>query len=131
MRQILIADDEPHVSRVLKHSLEKVGYQVETVLHGEAALEKLHQSPPDVLITDIQMPRMSGEQLCQKIQREMPERCFLIFVLTSRTEIEHREWSRRIDNLLFLEKPVSIRRLKTMLDEYFSQHPCNGKNRDG
>ena len=57
------------------------------------------------------MPRMDGEQLCQNIQTEMPERKFLIFVLTSRTEIEHREWSRQIENLQFLEKPVSIRNL--------------------
>ena len=50
----------------------------------------------------------------------MPERQFLIFVLTSRTEVEHREWSRNIDNLLFLEKPVSIRNLVDQLDGYFA-----------
>ena len=50
----------------------------------------------------------------------MPERQFLIFVLTSRTEIEHREWSREIDNLLFLEKPVSIRNPVEKLDGYFA-----------
>jgi len=50
----------------------------------------------------------------------MPDRKFLIFVLTSRTEIEHREWSRDIDNLLFLEKPVSIRNLVEKLDGYFA-----------
>lgn len=130
MKKILIADDEPHVSRVLKQSLERSGYLVDTVLHGEAALENLQQSHPDVLITDIQMPRMSGEELCRRIQQEMPGRCFLIFVLTSRTEIEHREWSRQIDNLMFLEKPVSIRRLISMLNEYFAKDPCNRENQD-
>jgi hypothetical protein len=51
----------------------------------------------------------------------MPDRNFLIFVLTSRTEIEHREWSREIPNLLFLEKPVSIRNLVEKLDGYFAE----------
>ena len=121
MKKIVIVDDEPHVLRVLRLSLEREGYEVESYANGEEALEALRESQPDVLVTDIQMPRMDGEQLCQNIQAEMPERKFLIFVLTSRTEIEHREWSRQIENLQFLEKPVSIRNLIECLHEYFEQ----------
>jgi len=120
-RRITIVDDEPHVLRVLKLSLQREGYQVNSYANGEDALNSLRQSHPDVLVTDIQMPRMTGEELCQHIQAEMPEREFLIFVLTSRTEIEHREWSRQINNLQFLEKPVSIRNLIERLDDYFSK----------
>ncbi len=121
MNKILIADDEPHVLRVLKLSLEKEGYAVETSNNGKEALARLEQSHPDILITDIQMPLMTGEELCKHINAHMPERKFLIFVLTSRTEIEHREWSRDIQNLLFLEKPVSIRNLLDKIDGYFAQ----------
>jgi CheY-like chemotaxis protein len=124
MKRILIADDERHAIRVLSQSLERAGYEVEGAHNGEAALARIRERQPDVLITDIQMPRMTGEELCQQIQREMPERDFLIFVLTSRTEIEHREWSRAIDNLKFLEKPVSIRRLTHALDDYFDPAPA-------
>ncbi|MCU7935390.1 MAG: response regulator [Candidatus Thiodiazotropha sp. (ex Dulcina madagascariensis)] len=120
MSRILITDDEPHVIRVLKKSLERHGYQVDEALDGEVALEKIRQQEPDVLITDIQMPRLTGEALCKQLQEEIPQRKFLIFVLTSRTEVEHREWSRQIDNLQFLEKPVSIRKLITKLNEYFA-----------
>ncbi|MDH3633296.1 MAG: response regulator [Gammaproteobacteria bacterium] len=120
MKKILIADDEPHVLRVLKLSLEKEGYAVETCANGKEALTRLEQEHPDILITDIQMPLMTGEELCQHIVQDMPERNFLIFVLTSRTEIEHREWSRNIHNLSFLEKPVSIRNLLEKIDGYFN-----------
>ncbi len=120
MKKILIADDEPHVLRVLKMSLEKEGYAVDVCANGMEAVEKLKQEEPDILITDIQMPQMTGEELCRYIAQRMPERRFLIFVLTSRTEIEHREWSREINNLLFLEKPVSIRNLVEKLDGYFA-----------
>ena len=120
MNKILIADDEPHVLRVLKLSLEKEGYMVETCANGNEALTRLEQEHPDILITDIQMPLMDGEELCRHIEQHMPERKFLIFVLTSRTEIEHREWSRDIHNLLFLEKPVSIRNLLEKIDGYFA-----------
>ena len=111
MKKIVIVDDEPHVLRVLKLSLEKEGYSVETCANGKEALASLEQGYPDILITDIQMPQMTGEELCMHIQEHMPDRNFLIFVLTSRTEIEHRQWSREVDNLLFLEKPISIRNL--------------------
>lgn len=96
-------------------SLEKEGYQVDICANGREALDAIKRKPPDVLITDIQMPQMDGEQLCKTIQQTMPGREFLIFVLTSRTEIEHREWSRAISNLQFLEKPVSIRELTEKL----------------
>jgi len=120
MNKILIADDEPHVLRVLRLSLEKEGYAVETCANGKEALTRLEREHPDILITDIQMPLMTGEELCCHITQHMPKRKFLIFVLTSRTEIEHREWSRDIPNLLFLEKPVSIRNLLEKIEGYFA-----------
>ena len=120
MKKILIADDEPHIIRIIRLALERAGYQIDSAPNGEAALEKIHQQHPDILITDIQMPRMTGEELCKKINNEISERKFLIVVSTSRTEIEHREWSQEIPNLMFLEKPVSTRKLLSVLDDYFS-----------
>lgn len=119
-KTILMADDEPHVLRVLKMTLQRSGFTVETAPHGLAAWELLQNLAVDALITDIDMPRMTGEELCKKIQQELPERQFRIFVATSRTELEHREWSRDIDNLVFLEKPLSARKITNMLNEYFA-----------
>ena len=119
MKNILIVDDEPHVLRVLKLSLEREGYAVEVCATGREALGLVNSHYPDVLITDIQMPQMDGRELCQAIQQQIPERNFLIYILTSRTEIEHRDWSRNIDNLEFMEKPVSIRELVDRLEAHF------------
>lgn len=120
MKRILIVDDEPHAIRILKQALERSGYEVDSAANGLAALQKIRGQMPDVLITDIQMPRMSGQELCQQIQQEMPQREFLIFIVTSRTEIEHREWSADIDNMMFLEKPVSVRQLIIKLAKHFN-----------
>lgn len=119
---ILMVDDEPHVIRVLKLSLEENGYLVTAAHNGEQALEKLKIELPDILITDIDMPRMNGKELCSRIQKEMPERTFPILVLTSKTEIEHREWTRDMHSTMFLEKPVSIRKLLKLLDDYKKDH---------
>ena len=118
MENILVAEDEPHIARLLKIALEKEGYHVSTVHNGVQALEEIHRSQPDLLITDIAMPRMSGEQLCKTITSEYPERIFPVVVLSSKTEIEHREWSSKMKDTTFIEKPVSIRKLLKIIKEY-------------
>ena len=118
-KQILLVDDERHILRILRISLEKMGYQVMTARHGVEAFDLLTQSRPDALITDIDMPCMNGKELCYKIESEMPDRKFRIYIATSRTELEHREWSNNIRDLEFLEKPVSIRDLTLTLQNYF------------
>jgi hypothetical protein len=51
----------------------------------------------------------------------MPDRKFPIFISTSLTAMEHREWSSRIPNLVFLEKPISIRKLRSSIAEFLTQ----------
>ena len=111
MQKILIVDDHAPVVRVLRLGLEEAGYEVDTAGNGSECLVKLCDGLPDFLVTDIDMPRMSGKELCLAIEQQFPERRFPIVVLTSRTELEHRNWTSDIENLTFMEKPVSIRRL--------------------
>lgn len=118
MKNILIVEDEPHVIRVMQLALEKYGYAIRVAHNGEQALEKLNTKQPDLLITDINMPRMNGEILCKRIEEDIPDRVFPILVLTSKTEIEHREWTGNMKNTHFLEKPVSIKKLLKLLDEF-------------
>ena len=120
MKYILLVDDEPMILRVMRTALEKVGFAVDTAADGIDALSKIQAGHPDILVTDIEMPRMTGRELCQKIQQTIPDREFPIFVSTSLTAIEHREWSRTIPNLVFLEKPISIRKLRSAIAEYIS-----------
>ncbi len=111
IERILIVDDEALVIRVLRLALERAGYEVETRRNGEEAYERVLEEAPDLLITDIEMPRMTGEELCKRIHERFPDRQFPIFVATSVTALEHRVWSDKIPNLRFLEKPVSASRL--------------------
>ncbi len=111
MKRVLIVDDHAPVIRVLKLGIEDAGYEVDTASNGAECLAKLCEGHPDFLVTDIDMPRMSGKELCLAIVEQFPSRDFPIVVLTSRTEMEHRDWTRAIENLTFMEKPVSVRRL--------------------
>ncbi len=119
-KRILIVDDEAVVIRVLKLVLERAGYEVESRSNGQAALERILEQAPDVLITDIEMPRMTGEELCRQINERFPDRDYPIFIVTSVTAMEHRVWSKDIPKLVFLEKPISARKLLASLSEYFT-----------
>ncbi len=121
MKTVFIVDDHAPVIRVLKLGLEDAGYDVVTSNNGSECLVKLCDGLPDFLVTDIDMPRMSGKELCLAIEKQFPERTFPIVVLTSRTEMEHREWTGNIENLEFMEKPVSIRRLVSHINRALSE----------
>ena len=119
MKRILIVDDEPHMTHVLKLYLQRAGYSVETVPNGQVALASVLKNAPDVMVTDIQMPLMTGKELCLALEEQYPQRTFQIFVMTSMTDREHREWTQKINKLKFLEKPLSMRALTRELDIYF------------
>ena len=117
MKKIFIVDDHPPVIRVMRLGLESAGYEVITAANGAECLAKLLEETPDFLVTDIDMPRMNGRELCEAIQNQFPDRHYPIVVLTSRTELEHRDWTSGIDNLRFMEKPVSIQKLQKLIAE--------------
>jgi chemosensory pili system protein ChpA (sensor histidine kinase/response regulator) len=117
VKKILIAEDEMHIFRVIRLALERAGYTVEHARNGQEALDKITTQWPDLLITDIAMPNMDGRQLCERIEADIPNRTFPIIISTSKTNIEHREWSGKMRNVTFLEKPASLRQLVTLLAE--------------
>lgn len=117
---ILVVDDEPHVRRVVRLALEKAGYHVELAEHGADALHKLSATIPDALITDYNMPVMNGRQLVENLRSEFPERLFPVFVMTSLTGREGRDWTRTLKNVHFLEKPISPHRVIAQLAAQFA-----------
>jgi CheY-like chemotaxis protein len=131
VKRILIVDDEPNVMRVLKLMLERAGHRVRTACDGVEGLAQLRAEPPDVLVTDIQMPRMDGRELVQTLHAEMPERGFDIYVMTSMTERDEREWVRKIPRVVFLEKPVSPRQLVARLAQRQGEGSSPGAADDG
>ena len=121
MKKILIADDEPHVTMILKQFLERSDYQVTTALNGRQALAQIAKEMPDLLITDVQMPKMNGIDLCEEVNRSFPELQKLIIVMTSRTDADIRTWVTPYAHIELMEKPLSMRRLTSRLNDFFAQ----------
>jgi DNA-binding response OmpR family regulator len=125
MKKILIVDDEPHVSLILKQFLERAGYSVNTALNGEQALACIAEQMPHVLITDVQMPKMGGIELCEAIAVRHLELCQLIILMTSRTDRDIRVWAESHGYIRLMEKPLSMRRLAAQLSEHFESLDSN------
>ena len=66
--RVLVVDDEPQITRVLRTVLSSQGYQVRTAGEGEAALSSFNEFRPELVITDLFMPHMDGLELCRRIR---------------------------------------------------------------
>jgi two-component system alkaline phosphatase synthesis response regulator PhoP len=82
--RILVVDDEAHIVQVLSLKLRNAGYEVITAADGEEALEMALKDPPDLVITDFQMPFMTGLELCQALAANEPTTGIPVIMLTAR-----------------------------------------------
>ncbi len=71
-RNILVVDDEPQITRVLKTTLSSQGYAIRTANDGDEALQVMKEWTPDLLITDLRMPHMNGLELCRHVRAKSP-----------------------------------------------------------
>ena len=127
MKRILIAEDDICVSRVLSRVFARGGYDTLVANNGERALELLAVNPTvDVLITDINMPRLDGRELCRQLQDEGPYLPRITYVVTARMSHEERSWVDGLPGVELLEKPISPKALYQRVERKMSQ--TNGKS---
>lgn len=82
--RILVVDDEAHILHVLSLKLRNAGYDVRTAADGEEAFETATDDPPDLIITDFQMPYMTGLELCQALAKQESTASVPLLILTAR-----------------------------------------------
>ncbi len=88
-RRILIADDDSDILDVLSISL-KEQYDITQAADGEEALKSIHHRPPDLVIVDWMMPKMSGYEVCQKLKEDLLLRHLPIIMLTGKGEVKEK-----------------------------------------
>lgn len=81
---ILLADDEPHITHVVSHKLRAAGLGVVVTSDGEEALEAATLSPPSLVVTDLQMPHLSGIELATRLRAQASTRDVPVILLTAR-----------------------------------------------
>lgn len=127
--RILIVDDEAHILQVLSLKLRNCGYDVVTAVDGEEALHIAMTSPPDLVITDVQMPYMNGLELAVSLDGNKTTTHIPVVVLTARghtfatTDVQ-------ISNVKeVLSKPFSPRGIAELASKLLCDVPVENANR--
>jgi two-component system, OmpR family, response regulator len=104
--RILIVDDDPHIRQVLSYALGKAGMQIAEAADGESALAAVAAQRPDLVVLDINMPRMNGLDVCRKLRAgdDVP-----ILFLSSRDDEIDRVLGLELGGDDYVVKPFSPR----------------------
>ena len=102
---VMVVDDSITMRRVATKLLNRNNYDVVTAKDGVDALAQLEDVNPDVMLLDIEMPRMDGFELALHMKNEANYRDIPIIMITSRTGTKHREHAKKIGVDKYMGKP--------------------------
>ena len=105
-KRILIVDDDDSLRWVTQAQLQQTGYDVDAAADGNGALECIRQAPPDLVITDLKMPGMSGLELLRKIRTDYPE--ILVIMVTAFGTVENAVEAMKAGAYDYITKPVNM-----------------------
>lgn len=123
-RKILVADDETHILNVLSMKFQNGGFDILTAEDGVDALAVTRAALPDLIITDYQMPRMSGLELCSLLESDPATRDIPVILLTARgfSIAETQTISRNIRCVI--SKPFSPREILARAQALLAGEPA-------
>ena len=122
--KVLIVDDEPQITRVLRTALSTQGYSLRVASNGVEGMEAVHDWRPDLVITDLAMPQMDGVELCRSI-RAVSEVPILILSVRNQDRTKIEALDAGADD--YVTKPFSIQelqaRVRAQLRRRFASQP--------
>lgn len=109
--RILIADDEPNIVLSLEFLMTRAGYAVEVVDNGDDALVRALAAPPDLLLLDVMLPRLSGYEVCQRLRASEPCRDLPILMLSAKGREAEVAQGLALGATSYVTKPFATREL--------------------
>ena len=117
LRRVLVVDDSLVVRKVMQKDLEADGLEVEVAVDGVNALEVLEKSPVDVALVDIEMPRMNGYELLERLRSDPRYQALPVIIITSRSGEQHRQRAMSLGADGYITKPYDISVLDGLMRE--------------
>lgn len=111
MGTILVVEDTPSEMELMSHYLRESGYNVIGVVNAKEALDKAIEQKPDVIVTDVVMPGMSGFELCRSLKKHPATERVPIVICTSKNQEIDRLWGMRQGADVYLTKPYTREQL--------------------
>jgi len=103
--EVLVVDDSLSARKTLATLLSDSGYEVRTAIDGLDALDKIRQQPPAIILTDLEMPRMSGMELAAILRNSKQFRHIPVVMITSRSTRKHRGEAEAAGVSAYMTKP--------------------------
>lgn len=110
-QSILLVDDEPNILLSLQFLMQRAGYQVTTAADGEAALKAIAQHPPDLILLDINMPKLNGYAVCEQVRANPDWAATRIILLTAKGREVEKEKGLALGADDYITKPFSNQEL--------------------
>jgi two-component system, OmpR family, phosphate regulon response regulator PhoB len=108
---VLIVDDERDLVRLLEFNLQEAGFETLAAYTGEEALQKVRQRVPDLVVLDLMLPDISGNEVCRQLRAFPRTRHVPVLMLTARTDEVDRVVGFEVGADDFVTKPFSVREL--------------------
>lgn len=124
--QILLIDDDASLRRVIEFTLEQAGYPLLTASSGEEGLRLFRQHRPTLVITDVQMPGISGYQVLEQVLAEEPST--LVMIITAFSTVEQAVAAMKSGAHDYLTKPFSGDQLRIAVARAFEFHQLQREN---
>ncbi|MDD2699676.1 MAG: Hpt domain-containing protein [Sideroxydans sp.] len=118
---VMVVDDSLTVRKITTRLLERNGYQTVTAKDGVDALEQLMEISPDVMLLDIEMPRMDGFELAKRLRQDSKTQALPIIMITSRTADKHRNYAMELGVNEYLGKPYQDEELLGHIASFVKQ----------
>jgi two-component system alkaline phosphatase synthesis response regulator PhoP len=117
-KKVLLCDDEIHIVRTAEIRLAQAGFEVRIAHDGQEAWEAILEDQPDVLVTDLQMPRVDGFELIRRIRANASTKDMPVLMLTAKGfELASEEVMEKWGISSVLSKPFSPRELVRLIDQ--------------
>ncbi|HEY6293997.1 MAG TPA: sigma-54 dependent transcriptional regulator [Terriglobia bacterium] len=118
--RVLVVEDDSSERRGMTDLLAAWGYDTQAAMDGEEALAKLFSFEPQVVISDLRMPRMTGMELLRRLREEAPG--VSLIMLTGQATIEEAVEATKLGAVNFIEKPIDANRLQVELRNCLERH---------
>ena len=121
MAHILVAEDERDIRELVMFTLQFAGHKVTQAQNGEIAVELAQQVLPDLILTDVRMPKMTGYEVCRALKEIESVKHIPVVILSAKGQDDEIETGKAAGAIDYILKPFGMAELQQRVNEILSK----------